>query len=146
VLALRDGQDRPVYAVLTGLGADSASLLVGAQPLEVPLNLLTTSWRGDFATFWRVPAGYTGSLSEGARGPLIDELGARLAAQQGASAPPPSQPFDARMKARVYAFQLAQGLAPDGVVGPTTLMQLNRATGVDEPWLAGVVPAAVQRK
>jgi general secretion pathway protein A len=144
VLGLRDGQDRPVYAVLTGLGTDSATLLVGPQSLDVPLNLLTTAWRGDFATFWRVPAGYSGSISEGARGPLVDELGARLAAQQGASAPPPSHPFDATLKSRVYAFQLAQGLAPDGVVGPTTLMQLNRASGVDEPWLAGAAPA--QRK
>src|SRR5262249_5650161 len=127
-------------------GPDSATLLVGAQTLEVPLSVLTTAWRGDFTTFWRVPAGYGGSLSEGARGPLVDQLGARLAAQQGASAPPASHPFDATLKARVYAFQLAQGLTPDGVVGPTTLMQLNRASGVDEPWLGGLAPAAVQRK
>jgi general secretion pathway protein A len=33
------------------------------------------------------------------------------------------------------AFQLTQGLAPDGLVGPQTLMQLNRAAGVDEPRL-----------
>ena len=31
--------------------------------------------------------------------------------------------------------QLAQGLRPDGIAGPTTFMQLNRATGVDEPRL-----------
>jgi general secretion pathway protein A len=146
VLALRDGQDRPVYVVLTGLGRDSATLLVGPTPLEVPLPLLTTAWRGDFATLWRVPPGYTGSLAEGARGPLVDQLAARLAAQQGASAPPPSQAFDATMKARVYAFQLAQGLTPDGVVGPTTLMQLNRTAGIDEPWLAGAAPATVPGK
>ena len=36
---------------------------------------------------------------------------------------------------------VAQGLTPDGVVGPTTLMQINRASGVVEPWLAGVAPA-----
>jgi general secretion pathway protein A len=146
VLALRDGQDRPVFVVLSGLGRDSATLLVGATPLEVPLPLLTTAWRGDFTTLWRVPAGYTGSLGEGARGPLVDQIAARLAAQQGASAPAPSRPYDATLKARVYAFQLAQGLTPDGVAGPTTLMQLNRTAGVDEPWLAGVTPVAAQGK
>lgn len=36
---------------------------------------------------------------------------------------------------RVFAFQLAQGLSPDGLAGPQTLMQLNRATGIDEPKL-----------
>jgi len=135
VLGLRDAHDRPVYTVLAGLGADSATLAINGARLDVPLPLLTTAWRGDFSTFWREPAGYTGAISEGARGPLVDLLAARLAQQQGASAPAPSQPFDSTLKARVYTFQLAQGLSPDGVVGPTTLMQLNRSSGVDEPWL-----------
>ena len=142
VLALRDAQDRSVYVVLAGLGRDTATLVVGKDPLEVPLSLLTTSWRGDFSTLWRTPPGYAGSLSEGARGPVVDAIGARIAQAQGASAPAAGQSFDATLKARIYAFQLAQGLAPDGVAGPTTLMQLNRASGVAEPWLAGVAPAA----
>jgi general secretion pathway protein A len=142
VLTLRDGQDRPVYVVLAGLGRDDATLLVGKSPLEVPLALLTTAWRGDFATLWRIPAGYSKPLSEGATGPLVDAVGAQLAAQQGAPAPAPAHPFDATLKARVAAFQMAQGLAPDGLAGPTTLMQINRAAGVAEPWLAGVVSPA----
>ena len=142
VLALRDGQDRPVYVVLAGLGRDDATLLVGKQPLEVPLALLTTSWRGDFSTLWRLPAGYAKPLSEGASGPLVDALGAQLAAQQGATPPASAHPFDATLKLRVAAFQLAQGLNPDGLAGPTTLMQINRARGVAEPWLAGTAPGA----
>jgi general secretion pathway protein A len=38
---------------------------------------------------------------------------------------------------QVSSFQLSQGLRPDGLAGPTTFMQLNRATGVDEPRLRG---------
>ncbi len=38
-------------------------------------------------------------------------------------------------RARIYRFQVAQGLVPDGVAGPLTLMLLNRAAGVDEPRL-----------
>ncbi len=38
-------------------------------------------------------------------------------------------------RAQVSAFQLSQGLKPDGIAGPTTFMQLNRALGVDEPHL-----------
>ncbi|MDH5338598.1 MAG: peptidoglycan-binding protein, partial [Rubrivivax sp.] len=33
------------------------------------------------------------------------------------------------------AFQRAQGLKPDGLAGPLTLMQLNRAVAVPEPHL-----------
>jgi len=143
VLALRDAQDRPVYAVVSGLGHDEATLLVGKSPVQVPLSLLTTAWRGDFTTFWRVPAGYSVPLAMGSHGALVDAVGAQLAARQGAAPPPPDHPFDATLRARVAAFQQAEGLAPDGVAGPTTLMQINRASGVSEPWLAGMAPANV---
>jgi general secretion pathway protein A len=45
--------------------------------------------------------------------------------------------FDAALplRERVWAFQVAQGLPPDGSAGPMTLMRLNRAAGVDEPHL-----------
>ncbi|MCK9688123.1 ExeA family protein [Scleromatobacter humisilvae] len=141
VLALRDGQDRQVYVVLAGLGHDDATLVVGKAPLQVPLSLLTTAWRGDFITFWRVPPGYSVPLSMGSQGALVDAVGAQLAEQQGASAPAPDHVFDNALRARVAAFQQAQGLTPDGVAGPTTLMQINRASGVAEPWLAGTPPA-----
>jgi general secretion pathway protein A len=51
--------------------------------------------------------------------------------------PPPAgaQKFDAALQAKVSAFQLAQGLKADGLAGPITLMQLNRAAGVAEPRL-----------
>ncbi|MFL6699251.1 MAG: AAA family ATPase [Vitreoscilla sp.] len=142
VLALRDGQDRQVYVVLAGLGHDEATLVVGKTPLQVPLTLLTTAWRGDFTTMWRVPAGYSVPLALGSQGPLVDAVGAQLAEQQGASAPAPDHVFDAALRSRVAAFQQAQGLTPDGVAGPTTLMQINRASGVAEPWLAGTSPTA----
>jgi len=151
VLALRDGQDRPVFVVLEGLGHDDATLRIGKTSLQVPMPLLTTAWRGDFTTFWRVPAGYSAPLTLGARGVLVDAVGAQLAAEQGASVPLPGRAFDDSLRARVAAFQQTQGLAADGVAGPTTLMQINRASGVAEPWLAGTasaasVPSVGQRK
>jgi general secretion pathway protein A len=142
VLALRDAQDRPVYVVLAGLGHDDATLLVGKTPLQVPIALLTTAWRGDFTTFWRVPEGYSVPLAIGSQGVLVDAVGAQLAEGQGASAPAPDHVFDAALRTRVAAFQQVQGLTPDGVAGPTTLMQINRASGVAEPWLAGAAPVA----
>jgi len=140
VLALRDAQDRPVYVVLAGLSHDEATLVVGKSPLLVPLPLLTTAWRGDFATFWRVPPGYSAPLAMGSHGALVDAVGAQLAARQGVAPAPPGRAFDATLRARVAAFQQTEGLTPDGVAGPTTLMQINRASGVSEPWLAGTAP------
>ena len=93
-------------------------------------------WRGELATLWRQPEGYGGALADGARGPVVDRLATLLAAARHEAAPAPGRTLDAAMRGRLYAFQLTQGLQPDGVAGPTTFMQLNRAGGVPEPRLA----------
>ena len=134
ILTLRDGSAAPVYAILTGLSEQSATLRMNGASLTVSLGTLATLWQGDFATFWRAPAGYSAMLAAGSNGPVVDELAAQLAALDGAPAPGAHQTFDAALKARVNAFQLAQGLKP-GKAGPTTFMQLNRARGVNEPRL-----------
>ncbi|MGA0612719.1 AAA family ATPase [Caldimonas sp. KR1-144] len=137
VLTLYDDAGRASYAVLAAIEGDR--LVLGTDDggsRRLPLDSLTSSWRGEFSTFWRAPPGYRGgALPEGSSGPAVDWLAARLAAAQGRSAPAAPQTLDAELKGRVQAFQIAQGLRPDGLAGPATLMQLNRATGIDEPRL-----------
>ena len=58
-----------------------------------------------------------------------------LATARGAPAPAGQVPFDAKLRADLRAFQLAQGLPADGRPGPLTYMQLNRAGGLEEPRL-----------
>jgi general secretion pathway protein A len=135
ILTLQSGDDKPVYAVLVGLSAQAATLRMGGVLQAVPLVALAQWWRGDFATFWRAPEGYRNVLADGSTGPVVDRLAADLARLRGEAAPSSAQRFDAALRGKVFAFQLAQGLRPDGVAGPTTFMQLNRATGVDEPRL-----------
>jgi general secretion pathway protein A len=133
ILVLHDDSDRPVYALLTGLTADTATLRMAGVSQTISLVSLASMWRGDFATFWRAPKGYAGKLVEAGPSPIAGWLGAQLAQLRGE--PVPNAGSDANWKARLSAFQLAQGLKPDGVAGPTTFMQLNRASGVDEPRL-----------
>ena len=129
-----------VFAVLTGLTESSATLRLNGASQTVSLAVLATLWQGDFATLWRAPDGYTALLGPGSAGPVVDRLAAQLAALDGSAPPNAGQAFDAALKARVYAFQLAQGLKPDGRAGPTTFMQLNRIRGPAEPRLS--TPAA----
>ena len=134
VLTLRDAQGRPVYALLTALSAQGATLRMGAVSRNVSLDALAQLWQGDFATFWRAPVDYQTRPVEGTSGPMVDALAAQLAASRGE--PPPGQtPSGESLRAAVRAFQLAHGLKADGLAGPTTFMQLNRASGVDEPRL-----------
>ena len=135
ILTLHDDNDKVAYAVLTGLTPQGAVLRAGGVAQTVSLVSLARLWRGDFATFWRVPPGYRSRLVEGQAGPAVDWLATRLAKAQGGPPPAEKPRFDAALKAKVYAFQFAQELKPDGLAGPETIMLLSRATGLDEPRL-----------
>ena len=133
---VRDGNGKVVNIVLVGLGATTATLLADGEKTSVPLAALAKSWQGEFGTLWRLPAGYTTAVAEGATGVVVDRLAAQLASLDGEAAPGGKQTMDAALRAKVARFQSAHGLSPLGKAGPTTFMQLNRATGIDEPRLA----------
>ena len=143
ILTLQQGKAAPVYAVLVGVGAQTATLQVGKSLHRVRLVALGRLWRGDFATYWRAPPYYAGELRDGSSGPAIEGLARQLdrldgttAVVEGAVRPV----LDAALKARVRAFQRAQGLKADGQPGPMTLMQLDAATGATEPRLQTDLP------
>lgn len=127
IVTLRDAGGGSTYAVLTGLTAQEATLRLGDATRTLALPALAEQWRGDFATFWRAPPGWRGRIAEGDSGPAVDWLAQQLDRLQAAPG--------AGLKARIHAFQLAQGLEADGLAGPVTFMQLNRAAGIDEPRL-----------
>ena len=138
LITLRDDAGRTLPAVLLALDDRRALLGIGAQTLSVSLVSLANVWQGDFATYWQAPAGYQRALSDGDSGELVTRVASQLAAVRGEAAPAGPQRYDAAMKARVQAFQLANGLRADGLAGPTTFMQLQRAAGDrSEPRLSG---------
>jgi general secretion pathway protein A len=147
ILTLQANAANPVHAVLVGLGEQTAMLQIDGKPHTVGLIALGRLWRGDFATFWRAPAGYNPVARGGSSGAAIQELSSRLDQLDGvaASSPTPatdSKPLvlDDRLKARVRAFQRTVGLKADGQPGPLTLMQIEAAVGATEPRLRTLSP------
>ncbi len=130
IVRLEDEAGRVAQVQLRGLSEDGAILRVGNLQTTVPLSRLAQVWRGEFTTFWRAPPGYRAGELAGTGSALAPWLGERLAAIDPAGKKPAGEQD---LKATVFAFQLAHGLQPDGLAGPLTLMQLNRASGVDEP-------------
>ena len=132
----RPGQP-PALAALVGLDGQQATLLVDGKPRRVALPDLAGTWRGEFTTFWRVPPGYVNRAENIL--PLRSWLAAQLARIAGAAAPggaaASEPPAWTELSRQVQAFQASHGLQPDGRIGPITLMQINRATGVAEPRL-----------
>jgi len=135
VLTLRDAGNRPAYVMLSGLSNDSATLNIDGVPHTVPLVVLADYWRGEFATFWRPPPDYSGTIVDGRAGRTGQWLAQQLATALGDTGPVGAKVDAATLRTWVHRFQLAQGLPSDGSAGPITLMLLNRANGVDEPRL-----------
>jgi general secretion pathway protein A len=133
IVTLDAHQGTPSYALLTGLTRDTATLRAAGTEQTVTLEALAARWQGEFATIWKAPPGYT---ARGSSAETFDWIAARLAAASGQPAPDGHVSFDAPLRARLRAFQLAHGLPADGLPGPMTFMQLNRAGGADEPHLA----------
>ncbi|RQO61822.1 peptidoglycan-binding protein [Paucibacter sp. KBW04] len=135
LLSLQDEAGQPYQLLLLGLGAQTALVRssAGGPAQTVSLLELGQQWRGDYATLWRQPPGYTGRITPG---PTLDWLRAQLAKARGEPKPAATQKYlDAATRAKVAAFQRSQGLDRDGLAGPVTLMQLNRVAGVAEPRL-----------
>jgi general secretion pathway protein A len=142
VLKLYDSDGKSFYAVLDGLADASAWLRAGTVSQKISLVVLARYFRGEFVTLWRVPPGIDGSIAVGDHGPGVDWIATQLAKLNGTEAAADDQPFGHKLQTQVREFQRAQGLFVDGVVGPVTLMQLNRVAGVDEPRLRSE-PAAL---
>jgi general secretion pathway protein A len=135
IVTLDAQSGRPSYAILSAVTDQTATLRAGGTEQTVTLAALAQRWQGEFSTLWRAPEGYRDRPRDGSGGPAIEWIAAHLAMVKGAEPPRGKPVLDAALKGEVRAFQLAQGLPADGRPGPLTYMQLNRATGVQEPRL-----------
>ena len=145
ILTLHTGNGPPVHAVLVGLDDQTATLQLEGGQRTLKLVSLGRLWRGEFATYWLPPPGYTAGLQGGGAGPAIRQLDGQLAQLEGVPALPASTAppvLDAALRARVRAFQRAQGLDADGQPGPLTFMQIDSATNAEAPRLNANPPSA----
>lgn len=65
-------------------------------------------------------------IRRGDRGPVVEDLGRRLARATGTDAPTADR-FDDDLERRIRAFQRSRGIAADGIVGPETWRNLTEA-------------------
>ena len=124
ILFLQQGERRfPV--VLDGLKGHQASFIVAGQSWSAPIESLDGLWTGEFVVLWRPPPGVPKMLERGARGPAVAWLGDALAVAAGAEQRQRVDRFDDVLQERLKAFQAQEGLDPDGIAGPLTLLRLS---------------------
>lgn len=110
-------------AVMVGASGDDVRLVVADRSLSLPLAELPRVWGGDYVVLWQPPSGYDRVLREGERSPAVAWVRQRLGAP--AARPGEADVYDAELLSRVTAFQQAEGLASDGLIGPATLIRLR---------------------
>ena len=136
VLLMRDNQDQKFYATLTRLDDKSATFAVGAGTRVVALGALAEQWSGHYTVLLRTLPVASKKISPGETGPDVKWLAKQLAQLQGKAAETAKvEEFDDAMVRQVKQFQLAQGLTPDGTVGPQTMRRLNGAADMAAPKL-----------
>jgi general secretion pathway protein A len=138
VLKLQRDDEPPVYAVLTGLTDQIATLESGGAVHRVTLISLARFWRGEFSTYWKPPRGYVPDQREGTASAVFGQLSNQLAVLEGKPPRPgaaASLTLDNALVGRVKAFQKGQGIKPDGHPGPMTFMQIEKAMGASGPSL-----------
>ena len=124
-LVMRDDQGREFHAALIALDDKSATFAIGAETRTVMLTALAAQWEGQYTLLWRLPPDAREIIRLGERGPAVQWLIRQLAQAQGQVAEPGKAAlFDDALARQVKQFQLAQGLIPDGLVGPQTVMRL----------------------
>ena len=133
ILYLRDASGEEFNATLTGLDQRSASFAIGGETITVSLRALAAQWSGQYTLLWRVPPEVSGKPKPGERSPAVQWLARQLAPD--AAQAPLDPVFDQALVGRLKQFQLAQGLVPDGAVGPQTLMRLSAVRDQSAPRL-----------
>jgi general secretion pathway protein A len=124
LLALPDAGGTPRYVVLEALAGDQPRLATEGEAHNVTLAALGNRWFGDYTVLWKPPPGQR-LLRPGQRAPLVTWLRDRLDTFDGTpSVFSDAQQYDAALEQRVIRYQTAHGLAPDGLVGARTLLQL----------------------
>ena len=136
VLLMRDDQGREFHAALVALAGKSATFAIGVETRTVALDALGLQWAGQYTLLWRMPPDAQETIRPGERGPAVQWLVRQLALAQGRVAEPGKDPrYDQVVERQVKQFQLAQGLTPDGAVGPQTLMRLAGVADQSAPKL-----------
>ncbi|AEY00194.1 peptidoglycan-binding domain 1 protein [Oceanimonas sp. GK1] len=110
----------PLYATLTAIKDEQASITVGGHNLQVPLAQLEAWWPGSYVMLWQPPPRYQGPMGTGSRGEAVTWLEQRLAEWRGRPARPAQRHYDEVLSTEVRAFQRSKGLTPDGIFGPQT--------------------------
>lgn len=130
MITLYDPQWNSYSAVVESIKDGEVYLSINGESQQVSAVELGKWWYGDYLLFWEVPPGYVGNFAEETYGPVVGWLKKQLGAESE-----PMNDFTPELTQRVRAFQRSNGLVPDGIVGPKTIIAINNLHDNETPRL-----------
>jgi general secretion pathway protein A len=136
VLKLSNDGNDIFYATLIALRKETAVVQLGANAKEVLLKDLESHWLGDYTVLWQKPTDYKDEVLPGYKGAMVKWLNKQLSAMRGHPIQPAENSlYNYELVKEVKRFQLTEGLKPDGIIGPKTIILLNNVIEKNTPLL-----------
>lgn len=136
ILTLYGDEGVPFHVVMARLEGNRAIFIAGGKQYELALSAIASHWVGEYLLLWQRPPLQRDILQPGETGASVtwlaetlQELGLYVATGQEVR-------LDGPLLVAFKRFQLSNGLAPDGVLGPMTLVHLNTARNLAGPYLS----------
>ncbi|MBD1575207.1 AAA family ATPase [Vibrio sp. S11_S32] len=135
---------RTYFAILYRVNKSQSELLLADKRVRVPNQWLAKNWNGEYQLLWHSKmADQTLKIND--RGSNVTQLNNELSQVLGDSLSQTSV-FDQRVKSKVEAFQMWQGINVDGIAGKKTLMLLDSYSNTNAPQLLVSPTKAVSPK
>jgi general secretion pathway protein A len=118
--------------LLTGIDEDRLLVGTGTKRQLIDRKALDSKWLGEYIVAWPQAPDWPARVKRGETGAAVT-----IVMQMAAQADPPwtgVAQFDAGFESWLFDYQRRQGLIPDGIVGPQTLLYLMAPT-INEPRL-----------
>lgn len=135
ILTLYGDNGEPFHVVIAGLGKDAALFVAGESKYELSLSVLESRWFGEYLLLWQRPDLGAKLLQPGSKGVGVDWLANILEELGMYTVTGKEERLEGRLLGAFKSFQFNNGLTPDGVLGPMTLIRLNSARNLGGPSL-----------
>ncbi len=128
MIKLYNNKDKPSYLVITKTTGSDLTLESKNYSREFNIKEIENYWFGEYTIIWHSGELKSRNLKVGSTGDDIATIREKLNIILGTNADTEKELlFDEYLENRVIDFQIKNFLKPDGIVGPKTLVLMNKA-------------------
>ncbi len=135
ILTLYGDDGEPFHVVMAGLDSDRALFIAGEERHELALAAIASRWFGEYLLLWQRPQLQQEFLRPGQAGDSVKWLAKTLQGLGLYEATGRERRLEGSLLGAFKHFQFSNGLTPDGILGPMSLIHLNTAGNQTGPRL-----------